>query len=145
MATYTKTVVEIAAELTLCTPPSPSCGWSRARCTDGAAEGATFCCSSEPLTSTVVAARPPCSPRQCVSLCVYVIVYVCMQCVSVCLSVYVCFVFFNVSDTMVISPVLCLPLGEIQDRAHIATDTHLVSVKLTVQLQRCSYCLDSFN
>lgn len=62
--------------------PTPSSAWRTARCTDGAAEGATFCCSFEPLTSTALAARPPCCPRHCVSLCV---------CVCVCLPVYVCF------------------------------------------------------
>ncbi|KAF3849817.1 hypothetical protein F7725_019536, partial [Dissostichus mawsoni] len=45
-----------------CTP-TLSGAWRRARCTDGAAEGATFCSSFEPLTSSVVAARPPFCPR----------------------------------------------------------------------------------
>lgn len=48
-----------------CTP-TLSGEWRRARYTDGAAEGATFCSSFEPLTSSVVAARPTFCHRHCV-------------------------------------------------------------------------------
>lgn len=92
--------------------------WRRAQCTDGAAEGATLCCSFEPLTSTVVAARPPCSPRQCVSLCVCS----CVWCLSVSLPVYVCFLCVW-HDGNLTSPLLTA--SKIQDRACTAIDTQV--------------------
>lgn len=74
-----------SAHLVCVTTPCPA--WRRARCTDGAAEGATLCCrSAVPLTSTVVAARPSYCPRQ--SLCVCVYVYACVFCLFVCLTLW---------------------------------------------------------
>lgn len=112
--------ISSSAHLVCVTTPFPA--WRRARCTDGAAEGATLCClSAVPLTSTVVAARPSYCPRQ-----------------SVCVCGRLCILSFCVSDTVVISLVLCWLPVEIQDRACIAADTcpHVISVKLVAQLQR---------
>lgn len=60
-------------------------------------------------------------------------------CVCLLTCTLVCFfVSFCVSDTVVISPVLCWLPVEIQDRACLGADTcpHVISMKLVAQLQR---------
>lgn len=87
IGSYLKAEGELSAELTLFALLQ-SCAWIRAQCPDGAAEGATLCCSFEPLTSTVVTARPPYRLRQCVSVCLSFCVSLSMFGFFMCLTLW---------------------------------------------------------